>query len=133
MKSNRRPCNDCSREALVETIERNEGLCEACAVRLRKEGDALEFTPRVRVVIGISFVVPLLITIYVFYRCHLAEWPLFWNIFMAFWIFGMSYQGIGYVIAIIAFLFGKRNTQDDPQATFKNESESNSNPSEDNR
>lgn len=108
MDSNRKACLNCEREALLETIERNSGLCEVCASEIRKEEDTVEFKPVIELALScLTWILPLMVAIEGFFLCEKAEWHLIWSLFWSAFIFALSFRAIRYLVGAICLILIK--------------------------
>ena len=102
MESIRKACQKCGREALIETIRRNEGFCESC------KADGPELKPWVRVVLSaLTFLMPLMITAFVSYKCNQTGWPMIWIIIGAVFVLIFSFVGCGYIVSLTFAILAK--------------------------
>lgn len=103
MTEPRLPCSTCGREALAETIERNDGLCQACRNEARDPDGLSEIQERF-LFLG-SFVGWIVVSCYVVYRCRLADWNWFWAIFIVIWLAPVFHLGTTVVFGAIAWIW----------------------------
>ncbi len=112
MEAGRRKCLSCDNEALIETIDRNGGLCEPCA----QEESLPELRPVYRYALFLLYwVIPFFIAGYVFYRCDKAEYGVFWGLVFFVMTYGFSSQGIGYLGNVLCWIFEKQSSDSQPE------------------
>ena len=110
MGAEREKCLQCAREALVKTIERNNGICEACASGNYDREDSVELRPIVQIsIMAFIWGLPLIIAGYVFYRCQQADYHTFWSLVYAGFVFTFSSQVFEYLLSVISWILDKSN------------------------
>ena len=107
MEAGRGKCLNCDHEALIETLERNRGLCEPCV----QEESLPELQPVYRYALLLLYWgIPFLIAGYVFYRCDKAEYGIFRGLIFFIVTYGFSSQGIGYLCNVLCWIFEKQSS-----------------------
>ena len=104
METHRETCSACGRQALVETIARNEGICEWCAKAKAKTAieDGESLSPRSeRVVLIGTFLLTVAGSGAVVWRCLESDWGWFWSLFSIIWSAPIAFNVISFLIVCV--------------------------------
>lgn len=111
MSSARKECFECGRNALVETIKRNDGICELCAKGKQaiKDGESISPSSE-KIVLWIMFVASGITSAYVVKRCLDADWEWFWSLFSIVWSAPIAFNLTSFLIGCVLWCHRKIST-----------------------
>lgn len=98
----RKECSQCGRDALAETIERNDGICGLCAKGKQaiKDGKAPAIKSE-RIVLWLTFVTTCIASALVVMRCLDADWGWFWSLFSIVWFAPIVFNFTSFLIGCV--------------------------------
>ena len=99
----RTPCRECSREALVETIERNGGICESCAKGNSGNADEVPTVAKIGCFVQILIVIG--VTAYAIHEFDVFEWHWIWVVVFFVTFVPFVAQGAEYLIGGLLWIY----------------------------